>query len=61
MSVYYGPSDHGFRSQADYRAGNSDSMEKILKLMTEQTKQISTLKELGERNCTAIATLTKEV
>ena len=34
---------------------------RFLKLITEQTKQIASLKELGERNCTAIATLTKEV
>ena len=39
----------------------SDPLDKILKLITEQSKQIATLKELREKNSTAIANLTKEV
>ena len=53
MSVYYGPSDHSFRLQ-EYRVGNSDSMDKILNLMTKQTKQIVSLKDGREKlhcNC----------
>jgi len=36
-------------------------MERILKLITEQNKQITALKELEEKNSLAIDTLTKEV
>ena len=60
MSLYYGPSDYTFQSH-DYRPPNCDPMERILKLITEQNKQITALKELEEKNSLAIDTLTKEV